>query len=111
VALLVTELVTNAVVHGRSDVTVELTIAAENEAEEKVRISVGDDDSRLPRFEWVADDALGGRGLRLVQGLSDRFGVQERPIGKVVWCALDRLQAPEPYPPAQVPVPVQGRLR
>lgn len=110
VALLVTELVTNAVLHGRSDVTVELRLASAATDPEQVRILVGDDDSRLPRFEQVGEHALGGRGLRLVQGLADRVGVQERPIGKVVWCALDGLRAPEPYPPQDVPVPAQDSV-
>jgi anti-sigma regulatory factor (Ser/Thr protein kinase) len=59
------------------------------------------DDSRLTLLIWDAcpappaqrshdDDAAGGRGLEIVQALSDRWGYCSIPgRGKVVWARFD----------------------
>ncbi len=39
-------------------------------------------------------DALGGRGLMLVDALSDRWGSQPCPFGKVVWAELQLVRDP-----------------
>lgn len=77
--LLATELVTNAVLHGRSDVGLELHLNG------AVRVAVSDENSRIPHPVENDPDALDGRGLLLVSGLSSAWGVEERPIGKAVW--------------------------
>ena len=79
VALLATELVTNAVLHGRSDVGLEVHLNG------AVRVAVSDENSRTPHPVENDPDALDGRGLLLVSGLSSAWGVEERPIGKAVW--------------------------
>lgn len=85
--LLTSELVTNAVLHGRSEVCVE--IEGEVDADGGVvRISVLDENSRRPAQVPQDPDALDGRGLALVHAIADRWGVEERPMGKAVWFEL-----------------------
>lgn len=78
--LLTSELVTNAILHGRSGVTVEVEVGANS-----VRISVFDENSRHPAPVTEDPDALDGRGLALVDALSEQWGVEDRPLGKAVW--------------------------
>jgi anti-sigma regulatory factor (Ser/Thr protein kinase) len=77
--LLVSELVTNAVVHARSDV--ELTIS---NLGDRTLVEVRDASPRLPE---PAPPALGpnGRGLHLVSMLASRWGSQRTATGKTVW--------------------------
>lgn len=83
-ALLCTsELVTNAIVHGRSDV--RLWIRTDSGW---LRIEVGDDNSRHPHLQPADDGALDGRGLFIVDLLTTRWGVRDDSIGKVVWFEL-----------------------
>ena len=83
--LLTSELVTNAVLHGRSEVCVEVVAAGR-----LVRVSVLDENSRHPVPVTQDHDALDGRGLALVEALADRWGVDDRPMGKAVWFELGR---------------------
>ena len=86
IELLVSELVTNAVLHARSTATVRIDAGPA-----VVRVEVEDTGMRLP------DAALGrqvdvteetGRGLQLVGRLVDRFGWTGLADGKVVWFEL-----------------------
>ncbi|HVM27715.1 MAG TPA: ATP-binding protein [Mycobacteriales bacterium] len=81
--LLTSELVTNAVLHGRSEVCLE--VAVRNGV---VRFSVADENSRHPTPVTEDPDALDGRGLALVEALCERWGVEDRPMGKAVWFEL-----------------------
>ena len=83
--LLTSELVTNAVLHGRSEVCVEV-----EELGRLVRVSVFDENSRHPARVAEDPDALDGRGLALVDALAERCGVEDRPLGKAVWFELGR---------------------
>jgi hypothetical protein len=81
--LVVSELVTNAVVHARSDVVVTLSLAGE-----AVRLSV-EDGSRMPpapRPSPALDES--GRGLALVAAAASRWGTDVGGDGKVVWVEL-----------------------
>ncbi|MFB7182751.1 ATP-binding protein [Streptomyces sp. NPDC056257] len=62
-------------------------------------VEVLDKSPRMPRPRTVDDapslDAEGGRGLILVESLSDRWGVSAADEGsKIVWARLDLKQAP-----------------
>jgi len=93
-ALLVSELVTNAVVHAGSDVRIRVS------ARPVTRVEVEDDsprlpDARPPQAAATATDAPepGGLGLTLVEGLASRWGADRRSQGKVVWFELDHERA------------------
>ncbi len=91
--LLVSELVTNAVVHtGRSAVLrLVLPDAVTEETEEAtVRLEVDDASDRVPVPRCAGSEATGGRGLALVDGLADRWGWSKEGTGKRIWCELDR---------------------
>ena len=81
--LVVTELVTNGVVHARSDITVGLSRVGDG-----VRIAVGDVSDRPPVTRTPRDDAAGGRGIVLVGALAREWGYEPAPAGKVVWAEL-----------------------
>ncbi len=87
-ALLVSELATNALRHACSDFTVSLTRDGD-----VVRIAVGDTSGDAPRVLHVDERAAGGRGLRLVDAISQRWGHHRSDRGKLVWIELG---APEP---------------
>ena len=81
VALLVTELASNAVRHAQSEFLVHLT-----SDEDVVRCEVRDHDAHLPEKSDPTPDDEGGRGLLFVDSLSSRWGAD--PIsgdGKTVW--------------------------
>ena len=89
-SLLVSELVTNAVRHARSSVRVTLTV-------EGGRIRTGVWDHNLAPLptpigagvgDTVEDLPEGGRGLFLVQALSDNWGSETTADGKCVWFEL-----------------------
>jgi anti-sigma regulatory factor (Ser/Thr protein kinase) len=83
VALVVSELVTNAVLHTGSAPTLRMRAS-----EGTVNVEVSDDDSRPPRMRDPDDDEDGGRGLHLIEALSRRWGVRTTRTGKVVWCEI-----------------------
>ncbi len=83
--LATSELVTNAIVHGRSEVHLHLAVDGQRGA---LRVEVGDDNSRHPRMQPADDGALDGRGLFIVDLLATRWGVRDTPTGKVVWFEL-----------------------
>jgi serine phosphatase RsbU (regulator of sigma subunit)/anti-sigma regulatory factor (Ser/Thr protein kinase) len=82
--LLTSELVTNAIVHGRSDARLKVTATARS-----VRVEVADDNDRIPVLQTHDDEALSGRGVSLLELMASSWGVEEAGIGKVVWFCLD----------------------
>ncbi|MCI0386626.1 ATP-binding protein [Streptomyces sp. CNQ085] len=89
--LLVSELVTNAVVHtGRPAVLRMLLSGCLVAGGGTVRIEVADTSSSPPLRRPAEGEATGGRGLELVGGLADRWGWLREGTGKRIWCELDR---------------------
>jgi anti-sigma regulatory factor (Ser/Thr protein kinase) len=82
--LLVSELVTNAVLHARS--ASRVTIERQGTT---LRISVFDTSPTRPRLRNYGPEAVTGRGLLLVDRISDRWGVEQMPTGKRVWFEID----------------------
>lgn len=78
--LLTSEVVTNAVVHGGSAVRVEIETV-----DGRTRISVSDNDPSQPELRSPSLDDESGRGMRLVDSLARRWGVQPAGTGKCVW--------------------------
>jgi anti-sigma regulatory factor (Ser/Thr protein kinase) len=89
IILMVDELVTNAVMHGRGPVRLRLSISGA-----RVRGEVTDADPRIPEPGRPGLDAEAGRGLLLVTALADEFGVMPGGYGKIVWFTLTVPQAP-----------------
>ncbi len=84
VALVVGELATNAVVHGRSAFTVAVSRTVGS-----VRVVVGDCSAASPRKRPVSSDrSEGGRGLLLVDAVTQRWGHDRVGSGKLVWADL-----------------------
>ena len=85
VELLVSEVVTNAVLHARSGpvVTIDLTT-------DVVRITVEDDSPMPPMVRASAPDSAGGRGMILVDLLSSDWGTSPSDGGKLVWFVVER---------------------
>lgn len=81
-ALLVSEVVTNAVLHGRSDVLLVV-----EDRGDRAYVSVSDTSPMPPRVHNFSVESATGRGLRLVDQLAQRWGVDPAPSGqgKVVW--------------------------
>lgn len=82
---LVSELVTNSVEHAdTSDVRVLLVYATGT-----LRLNVSDDDVvSLPVVAQAGVDDISGRGLAIVEALSERWGVNITGCAKTVWCEL-----------------------
>jgi CheY-like chemotaxis protein len=81
VGLLLSELVTNAVVHAASAPNVAIHLLPD-----RVHVEVTDDDNTTQiRPQEIVPDAESGRGLVLVEALAHRWGQVRLPAGKVVW--------------------------
>jgi anti-sigma regulatory factor (Ser/Thr protein kinase) len=84
--LLTSELVTNALTHGESPVTVAVSWSVE-----QLRVEVHDRSRYLPA-PWpirIAVDDEAGRGLLLVDTLATDWGFYRTPGGKAVYFTLD----------------------
>lgn len=84
VTLLVSEAVTNAVLHAGTEVRVR--IGREGES---VRVEVADTSSAELQVRHPSEDAATGRGLLLIEELSDSWGLKRSDDGKVVWFELN----------------------
>ena len=86
--LMVSELVTNAVQHGRPDIVLMVRPNPPG-----IGVSVRDGGAALPVPPTGAPDPADqrGRGLHMVESLSSSWGVEpaDPPPGKVVWFELD----------------------
>ncbi|MYQ48132.1 ATP-binding protein [Streptomyces sp. SID4985] len=85
-ALVVSELVANAVRHARRQ---SIRVVVERTAPRTVRVAVADFSRMLPKLCTPKDDEEGGRGLALVAELAADWGTKERPWGKIVWADLE----------------------
>jgi histidine kinase-like protein len=77
------ELVTNGILHGRTEL--RLTV---RESGRRLRVEVLDSNTRIPVHSHVGVDATSGRGLDIVEALARSWGCDERTGGKVVWCEM-----------------------
>jgi anti-sigma regulatory factor (Ser/Thr protein kinase) len=83
--LVLTELVTNAVIHAEGD-AVDIWLRADRR---RLAIVVGDPSPEMPvRVATLNADELSGRGLMIVGALAECWGACRVPAGKVVWAVL-----------------------
>jgi anti-sigma regulatory factor (Ser/Thr protein kinase) len=78
--LLANELVTNSVLHAHTDIRLEVTKLPTG-----IRVQVSDHDNASVEPRRASLHAEGGRGLTLVEGISDDWGVERWDGGKTVW--------------------------
>ncbi|HEY5251397.1 MAG TPA: ATP-binding protein [Acidimicrobiales bacterium] len=91
-ALMVSELATNALVHAAADFEVTIDIT-----ERSVSVEVTDAGKGVPTLRWPEDSDPHGRGLHIVEELSDRWGTRAGSdgSGKSVWFTIDRSTTPD----------------
>jgi CheY-like chemotaxis protein len=87
-ALLVSELVTNAVVHAHSEVEVAVHLRPA-----RVRIEVIDAAQEHVRRRDAKDDEQSGRGMALIEAMAVAWGIDSLLAGKSVWFEMDRPEA------------------
>ncbi|MFI7016047.1 SpoIIE family protein phosphatase [Streptomyces sp. NPDC050164] len=103
VLLVVSELVTNALVHTQGALRLDLTLAAD-----RLRVTVSDSSPRAPAKPVVVDwESTGGRGLFLVEALSAAWGSVPVGGGKQVWSEIvvSRQEQEADREPEAEPVP------
>ncbi len=83
VALVASELVTNALLHGGGWAAVSVKVS-----EGCARLSVVDRETRMPIVGVASDSTMTGRGLRLVAAYSKSWGVTPLEDGKEVWAEI-----------------------
>ncbi|WP_375500150.1 SpoIIE family protein phosphatase [uncultured Jatrophihabitans sp.] len=83
VRLIVSELVTNAVLHGEPPVQLRV-----RKGGRRLLIEVYDSAVSSPQLRRAAPNDNHGRGLLIVSMLSQRWGTRPTPSGKSVWCQL-----------------------
>lgn len=81
--LMVSELVSNAVVHGSSPIDLELL-----KADDIVKATVTDRGAGRPVPKEPGADEPHGRGLLIVRLLAHDWGVEDFEAGKSVWFTL-----------------------
>lgn len=84
VGMVVTELATNALLHGSPPAELTMRVLADG----AVRLELTDTSPVLPVRARADQAAMTGRGLALVDAIADRWGVQRLAVGKVVWAEL-----------------------
>lgn len=96
--LCVSELVTNAVLHGTGSVTVRMIVLRRHD---RLRIEVHDGNPGLPREHGPSLVAESGRGLFIVAQFARDHGSYLTPAGKAVWAEITAW-AKDDDPPAVV---------
>jgi anti-sigma regulatory factor (Ser/Thr protein kinase) len=78
-----TELATNAALHARSAYTVHLLLD-----DGHLLVEVSDSSPMMPQQRHYGTGATTGRGIALVEALSEAWGCESSPTGKTVWCRV-----------------------
>jgi anti-sigma regulatory factor (Ser/Thr protein kinase) len=82
--LVVSELVTNALIHGGAPVLLRVRSSSR-----RLYVEVADGARYRPHRRVACETDENGRGLELLQALSRKWGVRPQVTGKVVWAELD----------------------
>lgn len=84
-ATAVSELVTNAILHARTPFTVRV-----KRVDQTIRVDVTDTSDDMPVKRPHDLNEVTGRGLHIVEKLSDAWGISKNDLGKTVWFELAR---------------------
>lgn len=87
-ALLVSEVVTNSVLHAGG--TIDLTVRRRGNG---IRVEVGDRSAAMPSPRSYAGDSVTGRGLEILDLTATNWGAELSEEGKVVWFELGTASA------------------
>lgn len=82
-SLLVSEMVTNAVIHARTAITVGVT-----PLDGAVLVTVSDRNLVEPEQQPYSSSRPSGRGIALIEALAEEWGVVSDDFGKTVWCTV-----------------------
>ncbi|MDJ0340315.1 SpoIIE family protein phosphatase [Streptomyces sp. H10-C2] len=82
--LLVSELITNVLVHTDEDAVLTARLMG-MPGTRRLRIDVGDRSDDMPHRRSPGEMASSGRGLLLIEELADAWGVDPRGDGKTIW--------------------------
>ncbi|MEC4018367.1 ATP-binding SpoIIE family protein phosphatase [Streptomyces sp. H27-D2] len=85
--LMLTEMVTNVLVHTDGDALVVAELTGSPGAR-RLRVDVADGSDELPHRRQPGELSATGRGLLLMEELSDTWGVDPRGEGKCIWFSL-----------------------
>ncbi|GAB2817048.1 ATP-binding protein [Streptomyces chlorus] len=85
-ALLVSELVTNALRHATGPI--EVCLLRPSDLDRVLRVEVSDPLPELPHERVARPGDEGGRGLQLVARTTRRWGTRPGDVGKTVWFEL-----------------------
>ncbi|MGW3318567.1 SpoIIE family protein phosphatase [Streptomyces fungicidicus] len=94
IELVADEMITNVLMHTEGAAVV--TLRALTGGEPRVRVEVEDTSSALPRRREAGESGVSGRGLLLIETLTDVWGVEARGGGKCVWCEFVVENEPDP---------------
>jgi PAS domain S-box-containing protein len=104
--LIVSEVVTNAILHAGTPIDVSVTLD-----DSGLRVEVGDGSTHLPTRRRYATTAGTGRGLMLLERMVDDWGATRHGSGKTVWFHLDGPgPAEEPVARHEDDVPVEPAM-
>lgn len=81
--LLVSEIVTNALVHAGTPIEVHARVRGD-----ALRVEISDGSAAAPAIRHHSSMAGTGRGLRLLQAMVESWGTELRALGKTVWFEL-----------------------
>ncbi|MFE7814813.1 SpoIIE family protein phosphatase [Streptomyces sp. NPDC057433] len=91
--LLLSEVLTNVLVHTDADALLEAEIIGGPEGR-RMHIEVTDGGADLPHIRTPGELASSGRGLLLIELLAHTWGVVPRGTGKSIWFELDESDSP-----------------
>ena len=95
--LIVSELVTNAVIHGLEPAL--LTLYVDPRADTGLLfVEVEDAGEATPAPRRAAADDVDGRGLAIVEAVAEDWGVEPTGAGKRVWASLATAESPQGAP-------------
>lgn len=84
--LLVSELVTNALLHAHSEIDVVLVVE-----DDELRVEVHDTSPVLPKPRRYSPEAATGRGLHMLDWVATDWGVRATAGGKAMWFTISTM--------------------